>query len=239
VNINTGGVVDDTGVVPAWKYYKAPAPPDQKEMFGWMTRILPYMDQEAVYNQIDFTKWPWWQHPLNERIMPMFICPGDYRSGLVAKFEGELVALAEYMAVSGTDQLAFNGVLYVNSQVRMSQISDGTSNTLFVGERPSSTDLSFGWWFAGSGESPNFGATDVCLGVNEVKDVDTMERDVFREGELIDPKDEHRWHYWSLHIGGTNFLMCDGSVRFVAYDVGQRVLNAAATRAGSDPNNLP
>src|SRR5581483_9952628 len=48
-------------------------------------------------------------------------------------------------------------------------ITDGTSNTLLVGERPPSTDMNFGWGFAGYGASGN-GDCDVMLGVNEIND---------------------------------------------------------------------
>ena len=39
----------------------------------------------------------------------------------------------------------------------------------------------------------------------------------------------------SFHPGGMNFLMADGSARFVQYGVGQAMVNAAATRAANDP----
>ena len=55
----------------------------------------------------------------------------------------------------------------MNSGVKMTGITDGTANTLLVGERPPSNTLYYGWMWAGSGDFPYFGTTDVVLGVRE------------------------------------------------------------------------
>ncbi len=219
--------------------FNPPAPFDNSYYISWMARILPYIEQTAVYRMINWNVSPFWQHPINETMIPIYQCPADGRTSLVAMYGSEKVALTEYMAVNGTDQLAFDGVIYVNSRVNLLGITDGTSNTLMVGERPPSIDLVYGWWFAGSGQYPYFGATDVCLGSNEIIDVNTKTRDVFRDGQLVDPGNIHRWHYWSLHEAGTQFALADGSVRFISYTVGQNVLNAAATRQGAETLSLP
>ena len=215
-------------------------PPDQKVYFGWMTRILPYIEQKALYDQINFAAWPWWQHPLNETMMPIFWCDSDPRPGMVINYGGDLVALTEYMGVNGTDQLAMNGILYPNSRVSFKMITDGASNTLLVGERPPSVDDVYGWWFAGSGAAPmNLGATDVVLGTNELTAADTGTggRDFFRGGSINDPANTHRFHYWSQHDNGSNFLFADGSVHFLTYDIGETTFNALGTRSGGE--NIP
>jgi prepilin-type processing-associated H-X9-DG protein len=202
-----------------------------------MARILPFLEQNALYQQINFNTTPWWQHPINETPMPLFVCPADIRGELIANYGGNAVAMTDYIAVSGTDQLAFDGVLHVNSSHKMLEILDGTSNTLLVGERPPSTDLVYGWWFAGAGTSPAyFGTTDVCLGVNEIINFPTTpySRDTYRAGQLNDPGSLDKWHFWSLHSGGANFLLADGSARFITYSVSQTVINAAATRNGGE-----
>lgn len=217
-----------------------PPMPDTYDYFSWMTRILPFIEQNSLYSDINLNAWPWWQHPINETLLPVFQCPSDRRTYLVALFGSNRVALTEYLAVNGTNQLAFDGVLYINSTVPMGGILDGTSNTLLVGERPPSFDLAYGWWFAGSGAYPFFGAADVCLGVNEIKDPNNRsDRDFFRHGDIAEPSNTHMWHFWSLHPTGSNFLLADASCRFIHYDVGQGLLNAAATRSGGEPAGLP
>ncbi len=222
--------------------FKRPKPYDKKNYHSWMARILPYVEQEALYFKINFNQHPWWQHPYNERVLAVYKCTSDHRPNYIGNYGGaDPVALAGYMGVSGTDQITYDGILHVNAKVTYRTILDGTSNTLLVGERPPSDDLAYGWWMAGSGDYPFFGATDVVLGVNEVKNPSgsPADRDVFRNGSTRDPGNQHRWHFWSLHPHGSNFLFADGAVRFVNYDITLPAMNALSTRAGGETPVLP
>jgi prepilin-type processing-associated H-X9-DG protein len=140
--------------------------------------------------------------------------------------------------------------------VRMADVTDGLSNTLMVGERPPSKDLIFGWLFAGFGVSGD-GDGDVLLGISERNELNPSgDKDSsgqpcnaghpdpnhpaayqLRAGDLTNPCDQ--WHYWSLHAGGANFCLGDGSVRFLSYDTSPMVQRALATRAGGEPVELP
>jgi prepilin-type N-terminal cleavage/methylation domain-containing protein/prepilin-type processing-associated H-X9-DG protein len=141
--------------------------------------------------------------------------------------------------------------------VRLADISDGTSNTLMVGERPPSKDLFWGWFFAGSGNSGD-GDGDVILGISERHESDAVGLQTdpngtpcsrgspdpnsplaykLRPGSLFNPCDE--FHYWSLHSGGANFCLGDGSVRFLSYDINAIVQRAMATRAGGEVFDVP
>jgi prepilin-type N-terminal cleavage/methylation domain-containing protein len=219
--------------------------------FSWMARILPYIEQDNPHRQIRWNAWPWWQPPLNGLPMKLFQCPSDSRSELVIDYYGQKVALTGYLGVNGVNQLSYNGVLHVNSKVRIDDIKDGTSNTIVVGERPPSNTPTgpggtwwpeYGWWFAGSGDPPYFGATDVVLGVNEVEvnpqsyysTATILRTHTYRQGTLNDPRDEHRWHFWALHTPGAHFLFGDRSVRTVRYSVNPNTLRALATYKSGD-----
>jgi len=180
-------------------------------------------------------------------------CPSDGRTGLQSDYQGHKVALTDYMGVTGRNQFqesgGQDGVLYANSAVGMKNILDGTSNTLIIGERPPSNNLAFGWQWAGVGDVPYFGATDVVLGVHERPLSPTATPDFFRKGTLIDPSDVHRYHFWSLHPAGGNWAYADASVHFIAYNIAKaqdtsatpvmNVLEMLSTRSGGESVTLP
>lgn len=216
--------------------YQCPPPPGgvtssgtprEGSFWSWQTRIAPFIEMNSIYEEFDLTAWPWWQQfptgeDLNGFICPIFICPSDVRGGIQANFGTHTVALTSYLGVTGTNQFeeanGQDGMLYVNSAVKMAHVRDGTSHTLLVGERPPSNSKVYGWQWAGSGDSPHFGATDVVLGVHERALTSTAPPDYFRKGTVVDPLDIHRYHFWSLHPGGANWALADGSTRFMGYE---------------------
>jgi prepilin-type N-terminal cleavage/methylation domain-containing protein/prepilin-type processing-associated H-X9-DG protein len=237
-------------------YYNQGFPRDDTYYFTWLARILPYMEQHATYEFIDFDGDPFINpqspigengHYLNGLEMPIYLCPSNPRNRQVRHtFEdgrSTNFAFTNYLAVNGTNQFKFDGVIYVNSVTRFDDIKDGTSNTLMVGERPPTFDGWYGWWFAAAGLYPWFGAADSVLGTEEVI-ADTNGRcrpgnltSKFQSGSIdlvkeISDWDDHAWHFWSFHNGGAYFLYGDGHTVFVSYSVNQVVLREEGTRSG-------
>jgi prepilin-type N-terminal cleavage/methylation domain-containing protein/prepilin-type processing-associated H-X9-DG protein len=215
---------------------------------SWMARLLPYYEGDNIHKRIAWNQWAWWNpNPpgpegyVNSTPVKLWVCPADSRSQIIIDYAGVKVALTAYLGVNGTNQFDQNGVIYVNSAVKLGTLAvqDGTSNTIVVGERPPSYDSVYGWWFAGSGDYPYFGATDVALGTNEI-DRGYSGRyiryvpEYYRPGSLNDPQDEHSWHFWSLHPGGSNFLFGDGSCRNIVYSVNLQTFTALGTRNGGE-----
>jgi prepilin-type N-terminal cleavage/methylation domain-containing protein len=226
--------------------------PAEGPFWSWMMRIAPFVEQGNVQTKANMigapAGWPWWQvfpgttQTVVSTSVKLFKCPSDPRSDLVwtdPANANNKAALTDYLAVvgrhtwkvgvpypstqGGGTRPGQNGVIYVNSGVTISGITDGTSNTVMVGERPPSNDLEYGWQWAGAGyDDGNFGSGDVVLGVREVLyNPSPSVFDFYRPGNIQDPS--HFSHFWSLHPGGGMWLMGDGSVRFITYSAGTAV----------------
>jgi prepilin-type N-terminal cleavage/methylation domain-containing protein/prepilin-type processing-associated H-X9-DG protein len=216
---------------------------------GWLTRILPFVEQQPLWN---LTLTAYEEEPFNPYGMPhygimtpikLFSCPADGRAdGIHSTHDGLRVALTDYLGVSGLNYLTGDGVLYWGSRVRLTDITDGTSNTLMVGERPPSPDFWYGWWYAAEGQV-NSGSGDTVLGARELHAPgDQYTADCpsgpyhFVFGNLNNMCDT--FHFWSLHSGGAIFLFADGSVEFLSYAT-DSVLPALSTRAGGEVATRP
>ena len=227
---------------PGWR---SPVNPDKRFATGWELSVLPYLEQAAVAEEsrkgFALVPYPFFggTHPL-ATVVPAFACPADSRaaSPQVSQKDFLLVALSSYLGVSGTSGEGHDGSLYTDSRVRLTDIADGSSNTLLIGERPPSGDFRFGWWYAGIGTGDGTG--DLHLGVRETASVPwypycTGGPLPYRAGKVED--NCAAFQFWSLHLGGANFLLADGSVRLIPYSAGG-TLAAHATRAGGETTPL-
>ncbi|MFO0842015.1 MAG: DUF1559 domain-containing protein [Gemmataceae bacterium] len=147
---------------------------DRMPFSGWTLSVLPYIEQSALHSNaieayrrsiLPFLSPP---HTGISTVVPLFVCPSDGRaaSPQFAPISRRMVALTCYLGTSGRDYSTRDGVLFRNSTVRLLDVTDGTSNTLMLGERPPSADFQFGWWYAGSGQRFT-GSADLILGVRE------------------------------------------------------------------------
>ncbi len=215
---------------------------------SWLARLLPYLEQDALwratvgayeYQQVPFADPP---HVAFGTPVRVFSCPADSRTlDPQPTHGGRRPALTSYLGVLGTAYDQTDGVLFRDSRVRLTDITDGTSNTLMVGERPPSADLWYGWWYAGYGQAGS-GSADMLLGVRERNFGGPYVAACppgpyhFGPGRVTEQCD--LFHFWSLHSGGAHFLFADGSVRFLRYEA-DGVLPALATRAGGEVGALP
>jgi len=232
----------------------------------WMAQILPYVEQDNAYRAARAfatgggSNYYSWYNPMCPVKQKIFTCPADSRGtqvcpgpsvGLPA---GADQALTCYLGNSGTTSTSFDGVLYMNSKVRLTDITDGTSNTIMVGERPPSSDLDFGWWFAAYGYDGQ-GNCDGLMTSNDVAAANYFMNTANAVGTPI-PCDTTNValkvglqpgqpkyfcdgsHYWSFHTGGALFLMGDGSARFMSY-TSNSILPALSTRNGGEVVTLP
>lgn len=220
--------------------------PDPYPYLSWSARLLPFLEQESLWKQVqkDYAREPrYWvnpRHAAGSVALAVFLCPADARSRGEVHPEGFDVAFTHYLGVIGQSSGRRDGVLFLDSKVRFADITDGTSNTLMVGERPPSSDHRWGWWYAGIGQEYD-GSADSLLGVKDYRTTyrtPTCPQGPYAFGPDDLANDCSIFHFWSMHIGGAHFLMADGSVRFLAYSA-EPLLPALSTRQGGESVQLP
>jgi len=226
--------------------------------WGWGAFLLPYLEQEDLYRTIDFAK------PITDpanakaRVTPLavFRCPSDNPASAVFTVKDGsssplcAVAFANYVGMAGVYEVSgypdtsngFPGVLLRNSRVRLTHITDGTSNTLFVGERA--------WLWQGrvrSQQTTWVGAVtnavipqtlDPTLGVEAEGVLVLSNSGTVAEGRVPNNTLDHVEDANSNHSDGVNFLFGDGSVRNIQNSVSAAVWVGITTRAGGETVNL-
>lgn len=222
--------LSDGSVLRANKYYG----------MTWITRILPFIEHQALWEQTieDYQlSWiPFSSHRGMQTVLPVLGCPSDPAAGqLHWTHENYLIASTNYLGVNGTNFRARDGIFTYDRSRRLSDISDGQSNTLLMGERPPSADFGFGWWYA-TGQGSN-STGDVTLGVSELNPMTRYVEDCPLGPYQYGPgrNDQcNALHFWSYHKTGSFFAFADGAVRLIPYTVDNLVMQHLATHSGGE-----
>jgi prepilin-type N-terminal cleavage/methylation domain-containing protein/prepilin-type processing-associated H-X9-DG protein len=202
--------------------------------WGWGTFLLPYIEQQNLYTRLNpdvntmqtvFTN----DLAALQTKLSVYVCPSDASTGggLNDNRKFSKVGITPPVAISISNypgnggNAGDTGLFQENMQISIADILDGTSNTIAVGERKSK-DGAFAALWAGlsqvSGETA--GGQGAVRGYTyyRMPDGDTGTG-------LISPD----LAFSSLHPGGANFALCDGSVRFIANNINWSNANVAKT----------
>ena len=211
--------------------------------WGWGTFLLNGLDQAPLYNAINF------ESSMTDLTVQMvlqtnlgvFLCPSNPDQGPARprrigatnlRFE---LAASGYVASAGLkdpeeDPESNDGVFYRNNSVGLRDITDGSSATLAVGEL--SKNLADAAW---AGAVPGY---IVCPNPSWSGSTTCEPASMLVLGLASRPlacPAARPGNFWSLHPGGANFLLADGSTRFIRATIAAEAFAALATRAGSDP----
>ncbi len=235
------------GIFPSGQYWCRPNTPCNSGPYyshgwGWSSSLLPYVDQAPLFNSFDFTVGlrdaP--NVALLPTPLPLFQCPSDATrkntlppSALA--FRPERIATSNYCGNGGSFSVSFeaplvardenwtNGILGRDSARRLSDITDGASNTILLGEV---IHYNFPWdpTLYGHWDPPTRTA---CCTLTQARH-GNRRLNPGPQGTV----DERREGFSSLHVGGAHFALCDGSVRFLS----ENIDNSSRQR---DPTTIP
>ena len=216
-----------------------PTPPDPRPRSSWAASILPHIERQTLRQT--------GMKLAQRELVALFACPADGRSegtspGGNYKYLGDQFGLTWYLAVEGSAyargpsntnlNLEFggpkDGILYRGAATKIGDVTDGTSQTVLLGERPPSPSprLEWGWWA--------WSAYDSALAVVDTRNLANPfcpTPSTYEAATVGDPCGVH--HFWSVHTGGAFWAFGDGSVRFLTYDAAP-LLPALSTRAGGE-----
>jgi prepilin-type N-terminal cleavage/methylation domain-containing protein/prepilin-type processing-associated H-X9-DG protein len=249
------------------------------DLFRWSAhaKLTPYLEQATIYNSLDLANPLFLDRSLSVDVrnvlgvsqkIDVFLCPSDNGTPFVPiapPHEHRTFGPTNYAACIGSGgnggpRENADGIVFINSRVRIADIHDGTSNTALMSE----TLLGLGGPDLRSPpneqESPlvyRWIPSSARMGVGLCQSTDSRywwETDgsgKWADGDvyctLYDhgyPPNAPQWdcissdHNWraarSRHGGGVNLLLADGSVRFVSNLVDLSTWHALGSRAGNE-----
>jgi prepilin-type N-terminal cleavage/methylation domain-containing protein/prepilin-type processing-associated H-X9-DG protein len=218
--------------------------------WGWGTFILPYLEQAPLYYQFSLSQ-PVQNFTGIQTMVPVFICPSDIVTGPFAVTDNNwntvcIAAPTSYAGCCGgnvsTTAATGNGILYRNSGVRMTDITDGTSQTILVEERAFANAMGV-WSGAINTGYCNQGAENPAAEPGKLGQ-GAGDLVLIHAGTVNSTSGRNLDDCVSKHHGGANFLLADGSVHFIisiqSGDPNQAVFQAMGTINGGEvlTNNL-
>jgi prepilin-type N-terminal cleavage/methylation domain-containing protein len=222
---------------------------DNSPGWSWAALLLPYLEQQPLADAINYrlpVEAPSMQDQRSIELK-MFTCPSDRYTGLFdvhwyGGFKLAQAATNSYAACYGfgdtlaTHPEAGNGIFFRNSKIRFADITDGTSNTIMIGERGAFfTQTPWAGVMTGGTARTTPGAP-VYVSIVEPSTVMALAR-VARK-TLNSPYSEP-YDFFSPHPATCAFAFADGSVHPLKFDTELEVLQALATRAGAESVGSP
>lgn len=226
-----------TGFAPGWI--------DQNQSvaanWGWSVYLMPAMEQGNMYQQLQVGEIHLsdaLDSVIHLRLMttplPGFRCPSDtapsvnVRNPLLSTLgTSQSVASSNYVGANGGGDWTYDGNLQGsfgrNSHAKIRDFTDGTSNTIMVGERAWELQL------VGGGKDPCNAAAVYGVSADPTAGTHTQRTTMAKGLHGMNQTGPDTTvspvvpicarSFSSLHAGGAQFLLADGSVRFVSENI--------------------
>lgn len=217
--------------------------------WSWLALSLPFLDQGPLHKSIDFNIPV--RYPLNEpiRVLPLAvaICPSDTGAGVYTVLDEPnqpmgLAHTTSYAACFGsfglinTDPDYGNGLFQRNSHVRLSEVPDGLSSTIAVGERAALFAKTAWSGVFQEGTVRTTPGAPVYTSTVELAPAMALSRVGSRP---LNDRYSEPYDYFSGHTGLVNFLFMDGSVHAMSASMDLQTLQYMATRADGEVVEQP
>ena len=249
--------------------FRDPQTGDSGPGWGWLVSLMPYVEQDNLYRslKLDLPCWHADNTAAVKTVVPGFLCPsatGNTPTVGVTDldmnvWQNAVFARANYVHNVGWNDIwsapattdyedpvrGCNGAMYRNSKVRVADVTDGLSNTVFGGERtpyladavwagvvPGAKHYSYNQ-FASSGTGGpgvNYDNAGSYVGANSGPSI-------YESPQIIHPPNSavgHTDQMHSQHTGGANVLFGDGSVRFIRDGIPLSLFRDLSSRNGGE-----
>ena len=230
--------------------------------WGWLTVLLPGLEQRNLYNSlnINLVCWDAANTTSVQFAPPVYLCSSANNPSLTVAimdpnqdlWQNALFGRANYVHNVGMNDVwsapatlnyddpvtGANGPMYRNSRVTFAAVTDGLSNTIAAGERtpflsdsvwpgvvPGSAHFSYGQFANDDWDGPgSYVASNSGPSIYEAPAI------IHPPNSPVGDTDE----MYSLHPGGANILLCDGSVRFIKASIYLSTWAALSSRCGGE-----
>ncbi|MEW4452441.1 DUF1559 domain-containing protein [Bremerella sp. JC817] len=230
----------------------------QWDSHGWAVAILPYIEQNALYDGYDFSQGPQATVHQNIRrtVVSGYICPsfpGASKNSSGSAFSDG--ALLTYQGVAGVyynnstldrnlpgnaghGMITSNGVFRLNGPRRAAELTDGMSNTVMIGDYNHADRTGVNSGYPGNVRVWIMGTTDVAKGaLYNMKII--YEDTINSRRDRNDGVAFNHLPFGSQHPGGANFVAADGSAHFIPETINFDVYRAIGTINGSEALSIP
>jgi prepilin-type processing-associated H-X9-DG protein len=222
-----------------------PAAEEAGPGWAWSVMLLPFMDQAALYNSMDFSTDPMMNVATTATMISPYRCPTDMSGSM------------NYVASFGFGSLTESpgkppgpGVFYRNSKVPEFDIRDGTSTTFLIGERAELHEFvrdqpampAGAVWLATPLRSFRHSGTYVVAGSVEGQAsfvLANVGQDTPFPVHAVHCRTNHVASFSSRHPGGANFGMADGAVVFVSSEIDYETYRRLGQRSDRQVAELP
>lgn len=216
--------------------------PANYHLHSWASMLMPNLDLQLLYNQLNFkvsaldpVNAPTASEVLSVYRCPSYVGPRYSFSPLYGRLS-TTYALRNYAGMGATTvgnlYLSPDGVFYALSSTKVSDITDGTTHTIFVVE---TREASAAVWIDGGtaalcsrryleSNPPSYAGPENSLNYQPY---------YVANGQGIDSQ----FGPSSMHAGGIMHLLGDGSVQSISPTIDSKVYDALVTRAGGERTN--